>query len=213
MLHPTPTAAAKAPPLPLRGEGAGLGGMPPETRLNRLQSHWVYGGALAALLLLALTPILTASWPLPDRLTWLTLPAYMLHQYEEHDADRFRLFVNDLMGGPALSTADVFWINILGVWAALAAVLWLTRTTDPGWGVIAAWFLIINGASHLAQAAILRRPNPGVWTAALLFLPLGIALLLTAPATPVQHGFAIATVLILHAAIVLRARLNLRSAR
>lgn len=211
MTHPAPTAAPEAPPLPLGGEGMGVGGTP-STPLQRLQTHWVYGGALAAPVLLALTPTLTQGWPLPDRLAWLALPAYMLHQYEEHDADRFRLFVNDLMRGPALSRADVFWINILGVWAVLAAVLWATRTLDPGWAVAAAWFLIVNGAGHLAQAAVLRRANPGVWTAAFLFLPLGTALLVTRTATPSQHALALAFVLILHAAIVLRTRQNLRAA-
>ncbi|HLQ17705.1 MAG TPA: HXXEE domain-containing protein [Tabrizicola sp.] len=185
----------------------------PETPLHRLQAHWVYGGTLAALVLLALTPLLTAGWPLSQTLTWLTLPAYMLHQYEEHDADRFRLFVNSLTKGPALSIADVFWINIIGVWAVLAAIIGLTRTLDPGWGVTAAWFLIVNGAGHLAQAAVLRRANPGVWTGALIFLPLGAAILATQPATAPQQAIALAFVLALHAAILLRVRQNLLAAR
>lgn len=191
MPHPTPTAAPASP-------------------FDRLQAHWVYGGTLAALVLLALTPTLTQGWPLTDRLVWLTLPAYMLHQYEEHDADRFRLFVNDLMRGPALSLSDVFWINIVGVWAVLAAVIWTTRTLDPGWGVTAAWFLLVNGLGHLSQAAVLRRSNPGAWTAALLFVPLGAAILYTQTATDTQHALGLAFVLLLHAAIVLRTRMNIR---
>jgi hypothetical protein len=67
--------------------------------VSRLQANWVYGGALAGLGLLALTPLLTVAWPLGERLVWLVLPVYMLHQLEEHDGDRFRLFVNATIGG------------------------------------------------------------------------------------------------------------------
>jgi len=62
--------------------------------LQRLISSWVYGGVLAAILMLALSPLLPAGWPLPLADPFLLLPAYMVHQYEEHDRDRFRLFFN-----------------------------------------------------------------------------------------------------------------------
>ncbi len=55
--------------------------------LNRLFDNWVYGGFLAAFILLALTPFLSGGWSLALLLIWLHLPVYMLHQYEEHDAD------------------------------------------------------------------------------------------------------------------------------
>ncbi len=67
--------------------------------LARLYDNWVYGGFLAALMLLALTPLLASGWPLPLLLIWLQLPIYMLHQYEEHDDDRFRQVVNTTIGG------------------------------------------------------------------------------------------------------------------
>jgi hypothetical protein len=54
----------------------------------------VYGRVLAAILMLALSPLLPAGWPLPLADPFLLLPAYMVHQYEEHDRDRFRLFFN-----------------------------------------------------------------------------------------------------------------------
>ena len=60
----------------------------------RLIANWVYGGFLAGLLLLLLTPVLVHSWPVSLVTTLLCLPLYMIHQYEEHDNDRFRLFVN-----------------------------------------------------------------------------------------------------------------------
>lgn len=175
-------------------------------RLSRLTTNWVYGGTLAAVLLLILTPLLTRGWPLSETLTFLCLPAYMIHQYEEHDADRFRASIDGMLGiKDALSVAEVFWINILGVWGVMAAILWLTLALDPAWGVMAAWFLVINGAGHIAPALVLRRPNPGLWTALVLFLPLGTALIVSLhEATLLHHALSIAVILALHAAILLR---------
>lgn len=178
------------------------------TPFARLMSHWVYGGALAGLLLLALTPLVAPALPGPALIVWLTLPAYMLHQFEEHDADRFRRFVNDRLAGgaEALTIRDVFWINIAGVWAVIAAALWLALRADPGWGLIAAYLVLVNGLAHGVQALALRRPNPGLWTGLALFLPLGTALWLALwpVATAVQHALSLALVIAVHAAIVTR---------
>jgi hypothetical protein len=180
--------------------------------LARLQANWVYGGALAGLLLLLLTPLVAHGWGTVELLAFLALPAYMIHQYEEHDADRFRQFVNALSGGhEALSVADVFWINILGVWLGLGLGLWATLQLHTGWGAFAAWFLLVNGAAHLIQAVVLRRSNPGVWTAGLVFLPLGLWLLaaLGDTATGRHHAVSLALIFALHGAILLRVRRNL----
>lgn len=68
------------------------------TMLQRLISYWVYGGVLAGVLLLALSPLLLAGWSMSLAATFLLLPAYMIHQYEEHDRDRFRLLLNETIG-------------------------------------------------------------------------------------------------------------------
>lgn len=183
----------------------GTGVQDMQTRFDRLAAHWVYGGALAAPVLLALGPVL----PLDPVLAglWLALPVYMLHQYEEHDDDRFRRFVNGLMAGRrGLSRADVFWINIVGVWALLVVTLWLAVRVDPGWGSIATWLLGLNGLIHLGQGIGLRRYNPGLGTAVLVFLPLAVWLFLHVPASLVQQVTGFAIVLALHGAILARAR-------
>ena len=66
--------------------------------INRLVKYWVYGGALAGVLLLLLLPAIGAGWPLVLVLVYLQMPIYMLHQYEEHAGDRFRLWVNNMIG-------------------------------------------------------------------------------------------------------------------
>ncbi|MBL9171901.1 MAG: hypothetical protein JNL10_00070 [Verrucomicrobiales bacterium] len=52
------------------------------TMFQRWISSWVYGGALAGILLLVMAPMLVSGWSPPLAATFLLLPAYMLHQYE-----------------------------------------------------------------------------------------------------------------------------------
>ena len=175
----------------------------------RLTANWVYGGALAGGLLLVLAPLVMPGLTAGGRLCYLALAAYMLHQYEEHDNDRFRRFVNETVarGRAGLSQADVFAINIPGVWGVIALALWLAERVSPGWAMIAAWLILVNALAHLGQAAAMRRPNPGLVTAALLFLPLGAVMVqrLGAVATLSQQAVSLALALAIHAAIMVRA--------
>ena len=182
---------------------------------DRLVANWVYGGFLAGLLLLALTPIFAAGWDGATTLVFLALPVYMIHQYEEHDADRFRRFVNKRLGGgrEILTLADVFWINIVGVWVLLAADLWLVGRFAIGWGVFAAYFLLVNAALHIVQAIHLRCYNPGLGTAIALFLPLGFAELATLQpvATLDAEPHRRRRDIVVYAAIIARVRSRMRA--
>lgn len=143
--------------------------------VQRLFRNWVYGGMLAGVLLLLLSPLLIGSWPLVLALTFLHLPVYMLHQFEEHDDDRFRRFVNARLGPGkgGLSPAEVFAINVPGVWGVIAISLYLAKWVNVGLALIAVYLVLVNGVIHIAQGAIGRNYNPGLITAILLFLPLG----------------------------------------
>lgn len=178
--------------------------------LNRLIAGWVYGGALAGVLLLLLAPVLVTGWSTVEILTFMCLPAYMIHQYEEHDDDRFRSFVNTKMadGVEALSRFDVFVINIVGVWGVLAGVLMLTRSVDAGWSVLAAYLLLVNALVHVGPALAMRAVNPGIFTAIALFLPLGSALLVLAwpIASAVQQLCGAALAVAIHALIVVHVK-------
>lgn len=175
-----------------------------------LRDNWVYGGFLAALMLLALTPVLASGWPLALLLIWLQLPAYMLHQYEEHYADRFRLFINATIGGgkDVLSRLDVFVINIGGVWGIDTIAFWLAARVNIGLGLIAVYLSLVNSIGHCAQAIAMRRYNPGLVTAVLLFIPLGIATLVvlagTGKVTFADHLSGVAAAILIHAAIIVR---------
>ncbi len=174
--------------------------------LGRLEQHWVYGGLLAGLLLLGMMPVLTAGWPVVDRLTYAVLPIYMLHQWEEHDDDRFRRFVNARIGGGAevLSPAFVFVVNIVGVWVVSAVMIALARLVASGFGVVGAYLLLVNAMLHIVQGIGMRVYNPGLLTAVALFVPLGIALMVAVlpVTTAVHHVVGLVVVLVVHAVII-----------
>lgn len=178
------------------------------TALDRIRKNWVYGGFLAGLMILALGPILLAGWDRAAVLAFLALPVYMLHQFEEHDDDRFHRFVVDAIGHgrDVLPTPSIFVINIVGVWALMVAVVWLMRRADPGFGVVAGYLLLVNAAVHVAAFGVLRRYNPGLVSGVVLFVPLGLAILVTTPAGLGLHLFGLALIVGVHVAIVVRAR-------
>ena len=182
--------------------------------LDRLFQNWVYGGFLAGLALLLLLPVLGENWTALETLTFAIWPLYMLHQFEEHDGDRFRLFLNRNMfeGREALSRADVFWINFAGVWLFMVGVLWAVHRGGAGWAMLASWLVLINGLAHIAQAAAMRQPNPGLVTAILIFIPSGawLAWLAWPLASATQLILSFLVVIALHAAIIYRVKVNVR---
>jgi len=181
---------------------------------ERLITNWVYGSALFALFLLALAPLLLPACPVDVFAVFLTLPAYMLHQWEEHEDDRFRRFVNNAIGKgkQALSHLDVFVINVPGVWGVLTLSIWLTAIVNSGYGFIAVYLLLVNALVHILQAILMRRYNPGLITAATLFLPLGSYawwLLYRTGHSLSYNLFGLALAIAIHLAIILRVRINL----
>ncbi|MCE7526359.1 HXXEE domain-containing protein [Polynucleobacter sp. IMCC 30228] len=143
--------------------------------MSRIYSNWVYGGLLAGLLMLLLMPLLTLGWPTELKLFYLTLPVYMLHQYEEWDDDRFRIFINNHLGhGKNLLTHKAgFVINIFGVWGVIAISLYLAFYVNQGYGLIATYLVLVNALVHILAGFVLRSYNPGLITAIVLFMPLG----------------------------------------
>jgi Protein of unknown function with HXXEE motif len=190
-----------------------------EKMFTRLRDNWVYGGFLAALMLLALTPVLARGWSVALLLMWLQLPIYMLHQYEEHDDDRFRRFVNATIGNgeDVLTRFDTFVINIAGVWGVDTISFWLATRVSLGLGLIAVYLSLVNSVGHCVQAVALRSYNPGLVTAIFLFIPLGGATLWvlagTNQATVADHIIGLAMAIAIHAGILVRVATRKRELR
>ncbi len=167
---------------------------------------------MAGVLLLLLAPLLTASWPAALTATFLLLPIYMLHQYEEHDNDRFRIFFNATIGKgqDILSPAAVFITNVPGVWGVIGLTLYLAAAVHPGFSLIAVYLVIVNAIVHVAHALIFRCYNPGLGTALALFFPFGAYGLrqvqLAGGGAPLFHGVGILAAIGIHAAILIHVR-------
>ena len=109
-------------------------------------------------------------------LAFLALPFYMLHQYEEHENDRFRLLLNRTLGAgrETLTLWDVFVINVPIVWGLIALSFVLTATVSAGFGLLAIYLLLVNAiahTAHTAHAVLFRMYNPGLGTAPRALLP------------------------------------------
>jgi hypothetical protein len=177
-----------------------------------IAGNWMYSGLIAALFLLAVVPLLAGAWSLALLLVYLHGPAYMLHQVEEHAGDRFRRFVNVHVGHgrEALTTDAVVWINIPGVWGVNLAALYLAWFVEVGLGLIAVYLMLVNALTHIAAAAVLRRCNPGLVSAVVLFLPLSCWALWALARTPgvgaLDHLIGLAVAVLIHVAIVVHVR-------
>jgi hypothetical protein len=186
---------------------------------DRLTSFWVYGGALSAVLILLLSPLLLAHWSVPLAVTFLHLPAYMIHQYEEHDGDRFRLFFNKTIGEgyDVLSPLAVFITNVPGVWGIVTISILGASEINLGWSYLAVYLVLVNAFVHIVHAISFHRYNPGLATAILLFLPLGgLALWLLQRAgvgSLGYHAFGLGIAVLIHAAILLHVRRKLAAYR
>ncbi|MEM8913401.1 MAG: HXXEE domain-containing protein [Planctomycetota bacterium] len=184
---------------------------------ERLVSYWVYGGFLCSFVLIAFGCVLFRDSPLGFVLGFLHLPAYQWHQLEEHDADRFRHYVNESIGkGRTLLTPQaVFIINVFGVWAVFTVLILLAYTIHIGFALGLAYPTLINAVVHLVPALIHRQSNPGLLTGIGLFLPLSMFTIWTLSHTEgvsvSYHALGLMIGIAIHAAIVVYVLGRLRS--
>jgi hypothetical protein len=184
--------------------------------IHRLIVNWVYGGFLAGLLLLLISPLIVRNWPPALAAAFFCLPAYMLHQYEEHDDGRFRIMINRMLAGgrDALTVPAVFIINVPGVWGVIALSLWLAAFVHPGLALIAVYLPLVNAVIHIAPAVATRSYNPGLITAVVLFLPLCVWCLLVIQRSGaggfVFHAIGLGSAFAIHAAVIFAVLRNRR---
>ncbi|MEO1279811.1 MAG: HXXEE domain-containing protein [Planctomycetota bacterium] len=179
--------------------------------ITQLDQHWIVATGPVAVVLVLATPVIAQYCPTWLLMVWIQLPVYMIHQCEEHQRDRFRLWVNNRLGGgrELLTLRDVLVINLPGVWGVNAVSLLLAAFVQPGLGLIAVYLTLVNAIAHVAAAARFRAPNPGLWTAIGLFIPAGIGGLLAinraGEGNLAMHGIGLGTALAIHIAIVAKA--------
>lgn len=176
------------------------------------RDNWMYAGAVTAVFLLALLPLVAGVWSGALLATYLMLPVYMVHQLEEHTDDRFRRFVNTWIGGgrEVLTPLAVVVINLVGVWLLTLACLYAVAFWAPGFGLIAVDLVLVNALAHIGPAARLRIYNPGLATAVGLFLPVGLWAFVVLARTPgvgvADHVMGLCAAILVHAAIIMHVK-------
>jgi hypothetical protein len=170
-----------------------------------IAANWVRGAGFMAAALIAAAPVIGDRHGLSLLLIFLHSPAYMVHQVEEHAADRFRRFVNDrLFGGiDALTTKGVLWINLPGVWGLNLMALYAACFATPGDALAAPYLVLVNALTHVGAAIRVRGTNPGLFTAVFVLAPLGCLTLARTEASQGQHALGLGIAIMIHVAIVL----------
>lgn len=174
--------------------------------------QWPYAALFTAGFLAVLAPLVFRYAGLPLGLVYLQLPIYMLHQYEEHAGDRFRIWVNNMLGHgrDVLTPIATFWINSLLVWALDVVALYLACFVDLSLGLIAMYLPMLNAVGHIMPAIIKRQYNPGLLTSILVFLPVGIGstyLVSRAAGSDVSdHLLALGVAIAVHGTIIAHVR-------
>ena len=138
--------------------------------------NWAKASLPLAIILFLISPFVYRGIGLAATLVFLTLPFYMLHQYEEHAGGQFKAFVNKTVGRghEVLSDRAIFRVNVLFVWLGTLVVLYLCVYVSIVWGLFAGYLLAFNGIVHIITSIRMRRYNPGLWTSLFVFVPLGI---------------------------------------
>ncbi len=174
--------------------------------------QWPYAALFTACFLGLLSPLVFHFAGIPLGLIYLQLPIYMLHQYEEHAGDRFRLWVNAMIGHgrDVLTPLAIFWINSLLVWVLDLVALYLACFVDLSLGLIAIYLPVVNAFGHIVPAVVKRQYNPGLLTSVLLFAPVGvwsIFLVSRAAGSNLQaHLLALGVAITVHGVIIAHVR-------
>ncbi len=137
--------------------------------------NWAKASLPLAIVLFLISPFVYMGIGLAAFLVYLTLPFYMLHQFEEHAGGQFKAFVNKTVGRgrEVLSDRAIFRVNVLWVWLSTLVVLYLCVYVNIIWGLLSGYLVAFNGLVHIITGIRLRRYNPGLWTSVFVFLPLG----------------------------------------
>ena len=177
-----------------------------------LIANWAKASLPLAIILFLISPFVYQGIGLGAFLVYLTLPVYMLHQFEEHAGGQFKAFVNKTVGRgqEVLGDRAIFGVNVLFVWLGTLVVLYLCVYVSIIWGLFAGYLMAVNGLGHIITSIRMRRYNPGLWSSVFLFLPLGIYIIYLITtyygAGWLWNLIFLVVVILLHAMILVNAR-------
>jgi len=111
-------------------------------------------------------------------LIWIQLPIYLLHQFEEHNCNGFKNYVNRTVfkvkvGDFPLNDKIIFWVNIPIVWI-LIPIFSVLSSVNIMFGLWIPNFAIFNSLTHIIFSVRNQEYNPGLFVSLILGIPVGI---------------------------------------
>jgi len=111
-------------------------------------------------------------------LIWIQLPIYLLHQFEEHNWNGFKNYINKAVfkvkeGDFPLNDKIIFWVNIPIVWILIPIFAGLS-SVNIMYGLWIPYFAVFNSLTHVIVSIRNREYNPGLIVSLILGIPVGI---------------------------------------
>lgn len=149
--------------------------------LSWLKANWIACTGMLAAGAIVLAPLFGFLLPASLFLIYLIIPCTMIHQVEENAGGRFRHFVNSriFQGREILTPGSLMVGNMPVLWCWNLLALYTSVFVAHGCGLIAAYAAVINALIHIALSIWRRSYTPGLVTALLLLLPIGLAAIAT----------------------------------
>ena len=99
------------------------------------------------------------------------------------------------------------------LWGVISLSLYGAALFSLGWALIAVYLVLVNAVVHIVHAILFRRYNPGLFTALVLFLPMGVITLVlidrAGGGSIKSHSVGFVTAVAIHAAILMHVRRKL----
>jgi len=173
-----------------------------------LYEYWAKVGLIAAIFILLLlflnskAPIGSFEW-----LYWLSLPLYMIHQFEEYvypggfKAEMNKILSREENTREILTDKMVLVINIGFIWI-LTPILIILGNISIIFPLMLMTLVAFNGFVHVIASIRFKRYNPGLIASVVINIPLGLYVLIglgwTAMASSIELFFGILFGVILH---------------
>jgi Protein of unknown function with HXXEE motif len=135
-------------------------------------------------------------------LLWLFVPAYLVHVGEEWLAG-FPRWIGTVVGRPLPESAFLI-INGIGLVLLAGGIRAAIRTDRYGWvGIAITTIVLVNTCAHAAGALLTGSYSPGLISAVVLYVPLGLLAMIRAvdQAPHAQLSRGIVAGLLIHALV------------
>lgn len=146
--------------------------------VNWLYNNWAKLSLFLAIIVTVLIYIFINPSNILLFLIWMQLPVYLLHQFEEHNWNGFKNYVNRNVfkvkeGDFPLNDKIIFWVNIPIVWILIPIFSGLSHL-NLMFGLWIPYFAVFNSLTHVIVSVRNREYNPGLLVSLILGIPVGI---------------------------------------